>query len=79
MRRDSFSDYSDIVAGGRNLYNLTRVSSIFALFTGVIGMVLIFFLSYLGSALSATVTNLLLYSVLWALPPILITSWVDKY
>ena len=79
MRRDNFGDYSDVVAGGRNLYNLTRVSSIFALFTGVIGMVLIFFLSFLGSVLSATVTNLLLYSVLWALPPILISSWVDKY
>ncbi len=79
LRRDSFRDYSDVVAGGRNLYNLTRAGSIFALFSGVIGMILIFFLSYLGAALSATVTNLLLYSVLWALPPLLITSWVDKY
>ena len=79
LRRDNFRDYSDAVAGGRNLYNLTRVSSIFALFSGVIGMALIFLLSYLGSELSATVANLLLYSVLWALPPLLITSWVDKY
>lgn len=79
LSRDSFRDYSDVVAGGRNLYNLTRIGSIFALFSGVVGMVLIFFLSYLGADLSATVTNLLLYSVLWALPPLLITSWVDKY
>lgn len=79
LSRDSFADYSDVVAGGRNLYNLTRVGSIFCIFSGIIGLVLIFILHYLGATISATVTNLLLYCLLWALPPLLITSWVDKY
>ena len=79
LSRDSFDGYSDTVAGGRQLYNLTRGSSIFCIFSGVIGLLLIFLLSYLGETVSATVANLMLYCVLWALPPLLITSWVDKY
>ena len=79
LSHDSFDGYSDTVAGGRQLYNLTRGSSIFCIFSGVIGLLLIFLLSYLGETVSATVANLMLYCVLWALPPLLITSWVDKY
>ena len=79
LDRDRSADYLELVAGSRLLYNLTRGSSLLCLLSGIIGLALMFVLCYLGETISATAANLLLYSVLWALPPLLIGSWVDKY
>ena len=79
MGHDNFSIFSELVIGGRNLYNLTRWASLICLLSGIIGLVMVFLLFCMVQSMPVPVSTLLLYSILWAFPPLLMTSWVDKF
>lgn len=42
------------------------------------GLLVLFFLTFIGSTLAVSAWNLLLYTVLWLIPELLITSMTAK-
>ena len=67
------------LVGGRQLYNLTRINLGCCLFSGVLGLALLFYLTFTGAVYSLNPANVLLYAAVWSLPPLLISRWVgDK-
>ena len=78
MARDSFTGFAFAVSGGRQLRKIVHRTVLLALFAGLMGMGLLFLLTYLGAVEAASAFNLLLYQVLWLLPSLLITGLVGK-
>ena len=42
---------------------------------GILGLVIMLILGYLGSVELLTPTNVLLYQLIWAVPGLLVTEW----
>ena len=42
---------------------------------GILGMIIMLALAYLGSTELLTPTNVLLYQMIWAIPGLLVTEW----
>ena len=78
MDRDSFASFSAVVTGGRQLRRTVHSAVLVSLLSGVLGMGLLFLLTYLGAESAASAFNLLLYQVLWQIPNLLITGLVGK-
>lgn len=78
MARDSFTGFAAAVTGGRQLRKTVHRAVLVALLAGVIGMGLMFLLTYLGAASAASAANLLLYQLLWLIPSLLISGLVGK-
>jgi len=71
--------YADAVIGGRLLRTVTTVSSIINLAGGFVGIALMFLLTWLGAIAAVTAMNMLLFALVWALPTVVLTSWLGRY
>ena len=78
MDRDSFISFSAAVTGGRLLRRTVHSAVLVSLLSGVLGMLLLFLLTYLDAEAAASTMNLLLYQLLWQIPNLLITGLVGK-
>ena len=78
MARDSFGAFAAAVTGGRLLRRTVHSAVLIALLSGLIGLGLLFLLTYLDAAQAASAANLLLYQALWLLPNLLVTGLVGK-
>ena len=78
MDRDSFGSFAGAVAGGRQLRRTVHSAVTVSLLSGVLGIALLFLLTYLDAEAAASAMNLLLYQLLWQLPNLLITGLVGK-
>ena len=78
MARDSFAGFAAAVTGGRQLRRTVHSAVLVSLLSGLLGMALLFLLTYLGAENAASPTNLLLYQLLWQIPTLLITGLVGK-
>lgn len=56
-----------------------RLSVIFSLLSSVIGLLLGTLMAYFGWAEAATPVNMLLYYLLWAVPPFVFAAWVNRF
>ena len=65
--------------GARSLISVVRVGIAVGLACGLLGLLLMSFLAYVGAVTVATATNLLLFSIIWMIPSLLVTSWVGRY
>jgi len=63
------------VSGARALRIATNLGVGLNIFGGLLGMVIMLVLAYLGSVELLTPTNVLLYQLVWLLPSLLITEW----
>ena len=71
MARSSFASFAGSVVSARTLRGAAIIAMIVALAGSVLGMALMFFLTFLGSSFSASCWNLFLYTVLWLIPGLL--------
>lgn len=71
--------YADAVLGGRLLRMVTSMCSLINLVGGFVGIVLMFLLTWLGAVSAVTAMNMLLFALVWALPTIILTSWLARY
>ena len=78
MAKGSFLSYAAAVTGGRLLRRSVHSAVAVCLTGGVMGMVLMAVLTYLGATAAASAINLLLYQLLWLIPSLLITGLVGK-
>ena len=63
------------VTGSRALRTATTFGLVIHLLGGILGILIMLALGYLGSTELLTPTNILLYQLVWALPGLLITEW----
>ena len=79
LTRTTFAAYTDTVLGARSLISVVRVGIAVGLACGLLGLLLMSFLAYVGAVTVAIATNLLLFSIIWVIPSLLVTSWVGRY
>ena len=73
--RDDLVSLTYAVSGARSLRTATNLGVGLNIFGGILGMVIMLVLAYLGRADLLTPTNVLLYQLVWMLPSFLITEW----
>ena len=78
MAKGSFLSFASAVAGGRILRRTVHAAVGVSLLSGILGMVLLCLLTYLGSTIAASAVNLLIYQLLWQIPVLLITGLIGK-
>ena len=71
MARSSFASFSGSVVAARGLRGTAILSICVAIAGSVLGVGLMFVLTFLGASLSASCWNLFLYTALWLLPGLL--------
>jgi len=57
----------------------TRLSLVFSMFSSIIGIGLGALMAYNGWSAAAAPVNMLLYYLLWLLPVVLFTGWVNRF
>ena len=77
--REGVAPYSEAVVGAARLRRGVRAAAIVASLGAVAGLVLAFYLTFVGSYASLSAVNLLVFLVMWLVPTPLITGLVNKY
>ena len=78
MAKESFLSFAAAVAGGRLLRRSVHSSVALALFSGLLGLALMGWLTWIGAVLALSASNLLLYQLIWMVPTLLVTGLVGK-
>ena len=63
------------ITGARALRKATKLGVIIHLVGGILGLIIMLALGFLGSTELLTPVNILLYQLIWAVPGLLITEW----
>ena len=63
------------VTGSRSLRTATKLGVVIHLIGGIMGMLIMLALAYLGSTELLTPTHVLLYQLVWMVPGLLVTEW----
>ena len=73
--RDELVSAAYAVSGARALRTASRLGVAIHMIGGILGMLIMLALAYLGSTELLTPTHILLYQLVWMLPGLLITEW----
>ena len=73
--RDELISSAYAITGARALRQSTRLGVAIYLLGGILGLIIMLALGYLGSTQLLTPTNVLLYQLIWAVPGLLVTEW----
>jgi hypothetical protein len=79
LGREGLAVHGDTIVGGKRLYKAALRNGRFALVASVLGMLLGFYLTFLGAFASLQPENILLFLLLWTVPTLLISFYVDRY
>lgn len=77
--REGLFPFSEAVVGARRLYTAVRLSSSLAAAGGAVGAVLAFYLTFVEAFASLSPANLLVFLLMWTVPTLLISGWVERY
>ena len=75
--RDELVSYAYAVTGSRALRTSVRMGTVFHLLGGILGMLIMLALSYLGAVELLTPTHIFLYQVILLVPGLLFTQWTS--
>jgi len=73
--RDDLASYAYAVSGARALRTSCRLGVSIHLIGGILGMLIMAALAFLGTTELLTPTHILLYQLIWMIPGLLITEW----
>ena len=73
--RSDLAAYAYAVTGSRALATASRLGVVVHLFGGILGLLIMAALAYLGNTELLTPVNILLYQLVWGIPGLLITEW----
>lgn len=79
VRRDGLGPFTEAIIGARRLRMVVRLNNILTLLASAMGLVLAFYLTFIGAFLSLSSLNMLLFLGLWLIPNLLISFTVDKF
>jgi hypothetical protein len=75
ITREELISTAYAITGARALRRATKLGVIIHLIGGILGLIIMLALGYLGSTELLTPTHILLYQLIWAVPGLLITEW----
>lgn len=75
MTRDGLTSSAYAIAGARALRTASVMGLIVHMLGGILGMLIMLALAYLGSVELLTPVNVLLYQLVWMVPGLLFTEW----
>ena len=73
--REDLTSFAYAISGARALRVSAVLGTVIHVLGGLLGMVIMLALAYLGSAELLTPTNVLLYQLVWLIPGLLLTEW----
>ena len=77
--REGIGPLSEAVVGAKRLCLATRISSTLSVIGSIIGVLLAFYLTAQMAFTSLSVLSLLVFLLMWLVPTLLISSWVNRY
>lgn len=77
--REGIGPLSEAVVGAKRLHLAARANSALAAIGSVIGVLLAFYLTAQTAFGSLSVLNLLVFLLMWLVPTLLISGWVNRY
>lgn len=77
--REGLSPLADAVVGARRLRIGVRLSAALSVAGSVVGVLLTFYLTSVAAFSSLTTYHLALFMLLWLVPTLLISNWVNRY
>lgn len=77
--REGIGPYSEAVVGAARLRRAVRTSAVLASLGAVVGLILAFYLTFVGAYASLSAHNLLVFLIMWLVPTPLISGMVNKY
>ena len=77
--REGVAPYAEAVVGATRLRRAVRLSAVLAGLGAVAGLLLAFYLTFVGAYVSLSASNLLIFLVMWLIPTPLIAGTVNKY
>lgn len=78
LARSSFVCFASAVVGARAIRSAAIAAIAVAMAGSVMGLLVLFFLTFIGSTAAVSAWNLLVYTLLWLLPELLITAMAGK-
>ena len=77
--REGIGPYSAAVVGAARRPRAVRTSAVLASLGAVVGLILAFYLTFVGAYASLSASNLLVFLIMWLVPTPLISGMVNKY
>ena len=77
--REGVAPYSEAVVGAARLRRAVRISAVLASLGAIAGLLLAFYLTFVGAYASLSAGNLLVFLIMWLVPTPLISGMVNKY
>lgn len=77
--REGVGPYSEAVVGGRRLRSAVRLSAALTCFGALAGVLLVFYLTFVAAYASLTTVNLTIFLLMWLVPTLLISGWINQY
>ena len=75
LTRDDLISSAYTITGSMSLRTACRVGSVIGIVGGIVGIVIMLALSYLGSTELLTPARVILYQLVWMIPSLLATEW----
>lgn len=73
--QDGLSPMAYAISGARSVRTATRMGLWLHIFAGILGMLIMALLAYIGNTELLTPLNILLYQLVWTIPALLVSSW----
>ena len=77
--REGLGPYADTVVGGKRLRLAVRLSAVLSCLGAAVGVLLAFYLTFVGAYSSLSPASLLIFLLMWTVPTLLISGWVNRY
>ena len=77
--REGVGPYSEAVVGSKRLRRAVRTSAVLSGMGSVVGLLLVFYLTFVASYSSLAPGNLLIFMLMWLVPTLFISGWVNRY
>lgn len=77
--REGIGPLSEAVVGAKRLHLAARINTALAILGSVIGVLLAFYLTAQLAFASLSVLNLLVFLLMWLVPTLLISGWINRY
>ena len=77
--REGVGPYSEAVVGAARLRRAVRLSAVLASVGAAVGVLLTYYITSAGAYASLSPANLLVFQLMWLVPTVLISGWVNKY
>ena len=77
--REGLTPFSEAVVGAKRLRSAVRVATVLSVLGSLVGLLLAFYLTFVGAWQSITPAQMTFFLLAWTVPPLLISGWVDRY